>query len=146
MWRLYCGDKEGVAIRTTYGKLESSLSDPEMYIGVVTYKDYEKDGYPLYQLNPKWPPEHSYYYPFMHKRKAFEHEREVRIIKTVQSDVATEPGIRLKWDLEKVFEEVYVNPYAGEGFRDAVKAVVTKFEPQFEDVLRWSAMKTEPFY
>lgn len=148
MWLLYCGSKEGVAIRTTYEKLRISLSDPEMYIGLITYKDYGKDGYLLYQLDPEWPPEHGDYYPFMHKRKAFEHEHEVRVIKKVDTTVSGEgsAGIRLGWDLEKVIDEIYVNPYADDSYFDAVKAVVTKFAPQLEGVLRWSSMKSEPLY
>lgn len=149
MWRLYCGAEEGVAIRTTYEKLRISLSGQEMYIGLVSYKDYEKEGYPLIQIDPEWPPEDVDYYPFMHKRKAFEHEREVRVIKKVDATVNGESaeGVRLAWnDLENLIERIYVNPYAGAGYFDAVKVVVIKFAPQLEGVLRWSAMKREPLY
>ena len=42
MWRLYCGDREGVALCTTYAKLDKSLSDYKgLWLGEVSYVDYE---------------------------------------------------------------------------------------------------------
>jgi hypothetical protein len=43
MWKLYCGNHQGVAIRTTYEKLAAAAaSQPSMYLGKVTYVDFEK--------------------------------------------------------------------------------------------------------
>lgn len=39
-------------------------------IGLVKYIDYDKDVFPLDNT----------FYPFTHKRKSFEHEREVRFL------------------------------------------------------------------
>jgi len=148
MWRLYCGTKEGVAIRTTYEKLAQSVTDPNIYIGVIKYKDFEKEGFPLMQFDPNWPPQHVDFFPFMHKRKAFVHESEVRIIRKFDKPQGkeSETGIRIKWDLEEVIEEVYVNPYAQNGYLEVVKAVVQKFASGLENTVQWSRMKSEPLY
>ena len=148
MWRLYCGAKGGIAIRTTYEKLRISFPDEAIHIELVTYKDYETEGYPIVRLDPEWPPEYVDLSPFMHKRMAFEHEREVRVIKKVDATANDNcaAGIRLEWDLEKIVDAIYVNPYAGDGYLEVVEAVVEKFAPQLERLLRFSNMKREPLY
>lgn len=73
MWRLYCPNDSGVAIQTTYQKLVASIeNDPICYIGSVTYIDYES-----WQEFP-WNID---FYPVMHKRISFAHEKEVRLVK-----------------------------------------------------------------
>jgi hypothetical protein len=44
MWKLYLRGFEGVAVRSTYARLSSSLAEskPLMYIGVVDYVDYDR--------------------------------------------------------------------------------------------------------
>lgn len=151
MWRLYCDADQGVAIQTTYEKLADSILDPEMYIGLVRYIDYEKDGFPLLQCDPDWPPEHAAFYPFMHKRQAFEHEREVRIVKIdfgklkseiKESDI--QQGIDIPLDLQTLIKGVYVNPYAEDWHADVVKATVRKFVPKLEPKVEWSKIKSAP--
>ena len=72
MWRLYCPGNNGVAIQTSYSKLvETIASDLELYIGRVTYIDYDSQGFPL----------GNFFYPVMHKRVSFAHEQEVRLVK-----------------------------------------------------------------
>ena len=74
MWRLYCPGDNGVAIQTTYKNLVDSVdSDRFLYIGAVTYIDYESQGFPL----------NNAFYPVMHKRISFAHEQEVRLVKTL---------------------------------------------------------------
>jgi hypothetical protein len=76
MWRSYCGLSEGIAVRSTYRRLcesfrsvPATLSDQQVVsIGMVKYIDYQLDV--LESMNALA--------PIMHKRKAFEDEREVR--------------------------------------------------------------------
>ena len=72
MWKLYLKSNEGIAIRSTFGRLRDSLKDEEhkIYIGKVQYIDYEKDKIP----------DDTSFSPFVHKRKSFEHEKELRAI------------------------------------------------------------------
>ena len=69
MWKLYSKSNEAIAIQSTYTILKESLYDNEdIFIGLVSYIDYDKE----------WLPEGNHFYPFVHKRKSFEHERELR--------------------------------------------------------------------
>jgi hypothetical protein len=142
MWRLYCPGNDGVAIQTTYELLLESIShDPGLYIGCVNYIDYQTGYFPL----------NNAYYPVMHKRISFSHEREVRIVKSVMKntakpDVPSQIGISVDWDLDKFTENLYVNPYSPEYYFDTVKAVLARFDSTLLDNLYWSKMRSEPVY
>ncbi|MBI1893228.1 MAG: DUF2971 domain-containing protein [Candidatus Rokubacteria bacterium] len=69
MWKLYAKTNEAIAIRSTYALLRKGLDD-SVHIAVVKYIDY----------GTKWLPEGNAYYPFVHKRVSFAHERELRAI------------------------------------------------------------------
>lgn len=72
MWRLYCGADGGVAIQTTYSSLVESIStEYETYVGLVRYVDYATAAFE--SGNAFW--------PVMHKRAAFTHEQEVRLVR-----------------------------------------------------------------
>jgi hypothetical protein len=124
MWRLYCQPHDGVALRTTYQRLDDSLPDA-MFLGQVTYVDYEGTGIvpTLEVLNG--------FGPMMHKRTAFAHEREIRKVVfgplwPVRHQVrylepppipADAVSFAIDWDVEKVVESVWVSPYAHEWSR-----------------------------
>lgn len=150
MWELYCGTEQGIAIQTTYEKLESSITDPEMYIGSVEYIDYDRDSFSQGKFIP-WVND-SLMYAVMHKRDVFACESEVRIIKTLfdpsqGAEGAERPlGITMDWNLEEVIEHIYIHPYAPPFYFDVVKAVVSKFTPNLGHKLQWSRVKREPFY
>jgi len=140
MWRLYCGADQGVAIQTTYEKLANSvIADPTIAIGLVKYIDYDKE----------WFPPDNLMYQCMHKRIAFAHEKEVRIIKTLLRDYRRglrKDGIYVDWNPEKVIEHIYINPYAPRWYYDIVKATVRKFAFVLKSRVKWSTMKSLPFY
>jgi hypothetical protein len=69
MWRIYARTSDAVAIQSTFARLQRVLSD-RAFIGVVKYVDYDTE----------WMPEGNTLYPFVHKRKSFEHERELRAV------------------------------------------------------------------
>lgn len=72
MWRLYCPGENGVSIQTTYTKLVESIAyDEVLYVGQVTYINYESQVFPLDNM----------FYRVMHKRISFAHEQEVRLVK-----------------------------------------------------------------
>ena len=148
MWRLYCGAHDGVALQTTYQKLDESLP-PEVLLGQVTYLDYDVDQRPL---------DFNALTPMMHKRAAFEHEREVRALiwssgfhiarKLQPEEFPPTPDdvFTLPWNAEDTVEHVFVSPYAHGWYRDAVAMVVEKFAPRLSNGLRWSQMKGAPLY
>jgi hypothetical protein len=67
MWSLY---GRSVAVKSTYGRLRACVTSPSIRMGMVQYIDYARDLIPY----------DNSYWPFMYKRKSFEHEREVRIV------------------------------------------------------------------
>lgn len=69
MWQMY---GSAVAIRTTYGRLKAALAAPPVELAAVRYIDYYTDNENDLMDQP------SSTAPFLHKRKEFEHEREVR--------------------------------------------------------------------
>jgi hypothetical protein len=66
MWKLYARTDEAVAIQSTYTRLRAALPD-DAYVGVVKYIDYDTDSIP----------EDNVFWPYVHKRKSFEHEKEL---------------------------------------------------------------------
>jgi hypothetical protein len=150
MWRLYCPNSRGVAIQTTYAKLDASLP-PIALLGMVSYVDYETP-------TPVGDKMLNMITPLMHKRLAFQYEHEVRAIiwRAAQlvadgvepKDFPTDkpPVIGVPFDLATVVERVYVSPYADEWYRDVVAQVLLKFAPTMVDRLTWSHMKGVPLY
>jgi hypothetical protein len=140
MWRLYCPDSRGVAIQLTYQSLVDSIAhEPFLHIGCVRYIDYEKD----------WFPEGNVYYPVMHKRIAFSHEREVRLAKSFMENYhsGNQPaGISIEWDIEKYIEAIYVDPYAPDWYQEVVVAVTQKFSANLKQQILWSRMRADPRY
>lgn len=125
MWKLYAHSNEAVAIQTIYSKLINVLPS-ELYVGLVKYIDYDKD----------WMPEGILFYPFMHKRKSFSHENEVRIIKSdwpleggekFINKLNSLSGIYININLEELIENVYVAPTAPQWYFDLVNDVTNKF-------------------
>ncbi len=73
MWSIYSRFGEGIAVRTSFKHLTESLTDQpdyDVYVGPVQYIDYDTGAIP----------EGNTFWPFVHKRKSFEHEREVRAV------------------------------------------------------------------
>ena len=143
MWRLYCPDNNGVAIQTSYDKLVKSIAnDSELYVGQVTYIDYESHGFPQDNI----------FYPVMHKRISFAHEQEARFVKLrVPDNQGTPqefypPGISIDWPLKPIIDGIYVTPYAPEYLYDVVCAIVRSIAPNLKDRVHWSKMRAAPVY
>ncbi len=96
---------------------------------MIEYKDYEGE----------WLPEDHTLFPFVHKRKFFEHERELRAIaqyfpngridlKTAQWE---DEGKVHHVTLDDLVEEVRVAPAAPAWFRDTVDAVTRQYGFKF---------------
>lgn len=142
MWRLYCGDSSGVALQTTYSHLIQAItSELDVYIGCVKYIDYDSE----------WFPEANMYAPAMHKRIAFAHEREVRLVSSpsrlrllAEADIPT--SLTIPWNCEALVEQVHVSPYAPEYFYEAVQSVIRSIAPDLESKLKWSYMKAAPVF
>lgn len=139
MWRLYCPGGQGVALRTSYARLaDTAAAQPDTWVGMVRYLDYDAARLPERDLLA----------PVMHKRIAFAHEREVRIV-AVRPEALDDgrpgpSGVELEWDPAAMVDEVYIDPYAEAYFAGAVRAVVRRMAPTLEPRLVWSRMQVAP--
>lgn len=151
MWKLYTFDRqssEGVAIRSTIGKLKESFgSTPEaVFIGAISYIDYNRAIWHSEVYNPdtgeKWPAIHhgGGFCAILHKRQAFEHEREIRAVvwkppiingKIDLGFDGMEPGLTIKADPEQFIEEVYIAPSAGSWLKELTVNIIKKYDYSF---------------
>lgn len=142
MWRLYAREKDGIAIKTDFNSFKNSFTcSKEIYIGSVNYVDYDSDIIP----------ESNLFYLYLHKRKSFEHEKEIRAI--VMEIPTNEHGI--DWardicdigkyyeiDLPLLIQEVVVAPFAPDWFLELVKSVTVHYNFEFPVVK--SALAANP--
>jgi hypothetical protein len=72
-WRLYCSDDDapgqGVAMRTTFERLEGSVARHHLIVRDIQYRRY--------QVGAAFPDDLA---PFLHKREGFKDEEEVRLL------------------------------------------------------------------
>lgn len=134
MWNLYVRSGEGVAIQSTFQRLKDSFKKCEetVRIGVVRYVDYDHDAIDPASVS---------FLPFLRKRRAFEHEHELRAIMSRAPWVQRENGvwyldreadsapvgIYVPVDLELLIQSVVVAPAAADWFREAVAAALQAF-------------------
>ena len=148
MWSIYLRNAEGIAIRSTYAKLQSSLAKaPDFHMGVVKYIDYDEDKFPTV----------SELEPFVHKRKSFEHEREVRalviapgkgkgVLNPLNPDwvPGIEDGVHLPVDLSSLVDSIWMSPTASSWFKDLVGTVNKRF--RFDFKIEQSTLTGSPLY
>lgn len=146
MWKLYLKSDEGIAVRSTYARLRDSITDREsVKIGVVKYLNYESDFFQTGNMM----------IPFLHKRKSYEHEREVRAIVTRfpidgpemgpwENPGILEYGVNVSVDLHKLIQSVQVAPSSQAWFLDLIKSVCQKYG--FSFAVRQSEMSSEALY
>jgi hypothetical protein len=142
MWNLYTRTPESVAIRTTFAALDAQIQPighQPVYAGVVHYVDFETDF--IDESNGFW--------PFVHKRFAFEHEREMRLCfwgagRREGHASPREPGKWMPVDLAALIQRVYVHPSAAGWFRELVSALLARYGLQFE--VAHSAIAGAPGY
>jgi hypothetical protein len=133
MWEIYQREGRGVAVRSTWSSLTTSiLSDRDIRGGLVSYVDYRRT----------FIPERNAFDAFMHKRLSFSHEREVRL--AMMTGFATpegQPGpstegpealaIPVAVDLPKLVQAVYVAPDAPDWTLDVVENVTRRYGFRF---------------
>lgn len=143
MWKLYLKSNEGIAIQSTFQRLcdcFNHFDNPDVHIGVVNYINYDSD-----QI-----PEGNSFYPFLYKRKSFEHEHELRVIWTtfdgLNPSEARQVGIGAHFyvNLEILIEKIYIAPTAPAWFKELVTKMMSKYFLNKEVIQ--SSLDKEPFY
>lgn len=139
MWDLYQREGRGVAVRSTWGDLTASLgSDRAVVGGRISYVDYDET----------YIPEGNLYAPFMHKRRSFSHEKEVRLLmltgdqegKTMM--IPEEPALPVPVDIKRLINAIYVAPEAPRWLYDLIGKVVRRYGHQIE--IRQSDLALDP--
>jgi hypothetical protein len=143
MWKLYATEHAGVAIVSTPERMQDSVDLSGCRHGIfspVEYQDFETDNMLLRPVSKGFG---RHAVPGLLKRKAFEHENEMRGLvnytdySKVPIDCVLRPspeafragnpaGIGLKVDLVKMIEGIYVSPLAPCYFIDVVEAIASR--------------------
>jgi len=128
LWKIYLGNKpEGVAIRSTLGRLKSAIrsgKDPyteTLYMGKVQYRNHLKSD------------ELSRFSIVTTKKTFYKFEEELRlfILNSPLSEGGNAPaydialGRNVKVDLERLIQRVYVSPFAADVVRNRVENLLT---------------------
>ena len=123
MWRLYLSSNEGIAIKTTAQRLQESLQltflvDKPLFIAEVQYIDHEDDAFSLENFL-KWA---------TFKRKSFEHEREVRLMRVADTDeLSDDYSYRPRVNVNKLIESIYIGPLVPKWVGDVIERAVSKY-------------------
>lgn len=140
MWKVYSSANSGIAIKTNFDSFVASfITNEQIHIGQVKYIDYDSEKIPEDDLLS----------PYLHKRKSFEHEREVRaIIQHIPTEASPEnirnflsgeiptwpdmcdTGIYYEIDLNILIQEVVVDPSAPDWLLDLVSSVAERYNLQ----------------
>lgn len=130
MWKLYAQTSEAIAIETDYETLTSVLPD-NIHVGLVKYIDYDSE----------WLPEGNTFFPFTHKRKSFEHEREFRAIfqdvPIYSGTIAvglknSQSGFPVNLAINRLIKCVHVSPTAPAWFQKLVVQTSRQFGFSFD--------------
>lgn len=136
MWSQYLKSQDGIAIQSTYGRLCDSFKayeDFEVFIGMMRYLDYNKDVIPTRNI----------LYPFLSKRRSFEHEKELRcLIWTPQhgkNDLKENKfkdvyGLYVSAQIPVLIQKIFVAPTAPSWLGETITSVVGKLGLKVEVV------------
>ena len=137
MWCNYCGSRDGIALKTTYGALRRSLQG--FPVGHVEYIEPDAFEDPTFQF--------SVLYSAWLKRKEFAHESEIRVgyfdgwvpgwrFPTEHKQITF--GSPIDWDPEPLIESVVVHPGADWSYIEAVTEVLKTWAPSKRQFVQWS--------
>ncbi len=117
MWKLYLQSGEGIAIKSSIGRLKASFakSDRAVHIGKVLYMNYDSDVTPTHNVIGLG----------LLKRSSFEHEREIRALLFENNGPK---GIKVQVEMETLVESIYVAPTAPFWLKSLVDSVVLRYE------------------
>ena len=136
LWRLYCTDNcrpgLGVALRTTLARLEASVAGHDFYVSPITYRPYHE--------GPAFTDEMD---SLLHKRRGFDAERELRILKfdeahfgalAQKASVPELPEhIYVDWALGDTIQEIAISPYADKNYENSVRVAINAADPTLAD-------------
>ena len=122
MWKCYAVHKDGVAIQSTVERFKKAISnDPtQIFIGMIGYTDYDISAVP----------EGNVFYNFLHKRKSFEHESELRAItmgKDFDQTRGLPAGVGVSINVDILIEKILIAPTAPEWIKELAEAITLRY-------------------
>jgi len=142
MWRCYGEKNKSICIKTKIKALVDSIIEEnrQFIIAPVHYIDYSEDyiqGYNLFQ-------------PFLYKQKAFQGEREFRIIThdisiisdIMQKKVDSSKGLFINANINMLIKSIIISPYADENYKDRVIKLLNSYN--LENRLVESTLSNSP--
>jgi hypothetical protein len=143
LWHMYSSMTQGVSLRSTFRRLTESVRayDSPIYAGLVRYINYDADAIP----------EGNLFSAFVHKRRAYQFENEVRAVihnfprsHDGWVNPAGPQGMRVPVHLVELLERIHIAPAAPPWFAELVQTTVDRLASQI--VVTPSAMKRDPSY
>lgn len=125
MWKIYAKGTYGLAVQTTYERLKQCFDKAKqaVFIGKVDYDDNCEAILSNNSLKP-----------FLHKRKMYAYENEIRCCYVMPEDNSfnwqaqdTQDGVFIDVDLNTLIERIYISPYSPKWIYDIVAGINKKF-------------------
>jgi len=133
MWKLYTASGQGIAIESTIGQLKDSIINEEsLEIKSVTY---------LSEDDPK--KEDGKLDILFWKRKAFEHEKELRATISLKEKGK---GAFVECDLDKLISRIHVSPLVEPYLKEIVKEVCVGKVRDINNLVHRSTLLDKPDY
>lgn len=134
MWKSYTAGNEGIAIKSSVGRLKKCFrstegtitSDAAVSIGQVKYLDYDHESIDI----------SNGYIPLLRKRSFFPDENEVRAV--IGSPLLSQlflqgmHGVRVPVDLDLLIGEIFIDPVASDWFVELIRSIVGERFPIFK--------------
>ena len=127
LWKLYCGISDGIAIKSTVGRLKESVKDEErdIHIGEVCYINYLTDSIPPSNM----------LHPFLCKRKSFAYENELRAVislpilsyKNEVPKIRYMNGYHVSIDPSLLIDMIFISPTSPGWFKPLAKSILSKY-------------------
>ncbi len=142
MWQLYSKDNASIAIQSSFARLRDNLPG-HVGMGLIKYIDYEAEIVPHGNIINYC----------MHKRRSFEHERELRALiwalevdkvtkKPMWPTTANTSGILVNVELENLVQTIVLAPNCLPWFEELVRSLIERYGLKLE--IKRSAMENEP--
>ena len=135
LWRVFCGEKEGVAVQTTVGALEAHFGN--VSIQRVRYEEPKPLGRTLTHEDVA-----------LLKRPFFDFEREARAI--FRNDTPNpkitknEFGFQFPFDPSELLNGVSIHPEADTSFYETVLWAIDDHAKSLKEFVSWSSMREKP--
>jgi len=125
MWQVYAASGSGIAIQSTVGRLKSCFTPyrHHVFVGKVFYVDHVSEPFP----------NEVHFEPLLHKRRAFDYERELRAMTQPYESFADipeppPPGWHVPVNLKMLYERLVIAPRQPGWFPSLIKSLVDRYE------------------